>query len=419
MKSEIVCIGTEILLGNIINTNSYFLSEALAGLGIDVYYHSVVGDNQRRLEEVLNTSLKRSDLIITTGGLGPTADDLTKETVSKVLNKKLVLDEEELERLKAFFLKIGREMTKNNIKQAYLPEGSIRLPNLNGTAPGVIIETDRNTVIMLPGPPNEMKPMFENQVIPYLRKKSQGSLFSQTIRFFGIGESSLEDCLQDIIVSQSDPTIAPYAGEGEVKLRITTKTSDGKPGEAFNKTIEIIKERLGKYIYSIQDDTIENVTAGILMKSGLTLSIAESCTGGRISSMLTSVPGISKSLEGTVISYSNSVKTKVLGVRKETLDTFGAVSRETAVEMAEGVRNLCSSDIGLSVTGIAGPSGGTDEKPVGLVYIALSDPDCSGCWEKRFSGNREKIQIYSAKNAINILRLYLEHRASGVDKFSF
>lgn len=418
MKSEIICIGTEILLGNIINTNASFLSEALAELGIDVYYHSVVGDNQNRLEEVLNTSLKRSNLIITTGGLGPTTDDLTKETVSKVLNKNLVSNEEEMERLKTFFLKIGREMTKNNLKQAYLPEGSIRLPNLNGTAPGVIIETDRNTVVMLPGPPNEMKPMFENQVAPYLRKRSQGSLFSQTIRFFGIGESALEDRLQDIIASQSDPTIAPYAGEGEVKLRITTRTADGKPGDAFHRTIEIIQERLGKYIYSFQNDTIENVTAGILMQSGLTLSVAESCTGGRVSSMLTSVPGISNALEGSVVSYSNSVKTEVLGVGKETLDVYGAVSRETAIEMADGVRNLCRSDIGLSVTGIAGPSGGTDEKPVGLVYIALSDHDGSGCWEKRFSGSREKIQTYSAKNAVNILRLYLERRASGVDKFS-
>lgn len=421
MKSEIICIGTELLLGNTVNTNAAFLSEELAKLGINVYYHTVVGDNPDRLAGVISNALERSDLIITTGGLGPTSDDITKEVITKALNKELVLNKEELERLKSFFKQINREMTANNIKQAYIPENSIPVRNHIGTAPGIIIESDKNTVIMLPGPPSEMKTMYTREIMPYLKSKSEGSIISTTIKFFGIGESSLEEALIDLIENQSDPTIAPYAGEGEVKIRITTRTPDGLPGDALKNTVKVIEDRLDKYIYSYNEETLEEVTAKYLMESNLTLAVAESCTGGRISSMLTSVPGISKSLLGTVVSYNNDVKAKLLGVKEETLKNHGAVSRETAIEMAAGARKACNADLGLSVTGIAGPSGGTPQKPVGLVYIALSTDDGIFCWERRFSGNREKIQNYSAKNALNYLRLYLaqKKKAADVDNFSF
>jgi nicotinamide-nucleotide amidase len=408
MKSEVISIGTELLLGNIVNTNSAFLSSELAMLGIDVYYHITVGDNPARLEDTFNGALGRSDILITTGGLGPTTDDITKETVAKIAGRKLVADEAELEKLENYFKRMKRPMTPNNLRQVYIPEGSIAVPNDNGTAPGIILELDRGTIIMLPGPPSEMKPMFLERIVPYLRKKSEQTLVSVTLKFFGIGESALEHELSDLIINQSDPTIATYAGEGDVKVRLTSRAKDNQAiPPSITELIKAIEKRLGNYIYSYEDNTIQQVTANALLEGGKTLAIAESCTGGRISSLLTSIPGISKAYKGTVVSYSNDIKENLLGVARQTLDQAGAVSEATALGMASGVRKVCHSDIGLAVTGIAGPEGGTDEKPVGLVFIALSADDCSKCWEIRFGGNREKISTYAAKNALNHLRLYL------------
>ncbi len=417
MKSEIVSVGTELLLGNIINTNSAFLSSELAKLGINVYYHETVGDNRPRIMDTIGRALERSDLVITTGGLGPTSDDITKETIAEVTERQLVADETELEKIHSFFKSINREMTPNNIKQAYVPQGSIVVGNENGTAPGIILELDKGTIIMLPGPPAEMKPMFTEKIVPYLRSKSPGALVSVTLKFFGIGESALEHSLADLILNQSDPSIAPYAGKGEVRVRLTSRSAKGNGiPQSITNMIEIIESRIGQYIYSYHDQTIQQVTAKLLMESGKTLAVAESCTGGRISALLTSVPGISKSYKGAVVSYSNDMKEKLLGVKKQTLVNTGAVSGPTALQMAAGVRMACGSDIGLAVTGIAGPDGGSGEKPVGLVYIALSAEGYSEVWEHTFRGNREKISIYAAKNALNHLRLYITGQIESIDK---
>ena len=417
MKSEIISVGTELLLGNIVNTNSAFLSGELAKLGIDVYFHVTVGDNRQRLMETMGEAIERSDLIIITGGLGPTSDDITKETVAEVTGRRLIPDEAELTKLKSYFERTNREMTPNNIKQAYVPEGASVVGNDNGTAPGIILEHNNTTIIMMPGPPIEMKPMFSEKIEPYLRKKSSNSLVSITLKFFGIGESSLEHQLSDLIESQSDPTIAPYAGDGEVRVRITSRSESGeKVPESILKVVSEIEKRLGDYIYSYHDRSLQQVTAMLLLKSGKTLAVAESCTGGKLSTLLTSVSGVSKSYMGGVVSYSNGVKQSLLGVNRETLIKAGAVSRETALQMADGVRRVCGSEIGLSVTGIAGPDGGSINKPVGIVYMALSAEDGSWVWERKFMGNRDKVQTFAAKNALNHLRLYLSKGITSIDK---
>lgn len=417
MITEIISVGTELLLGNIINTNSAFLSDELAKLGLDVYFHVTTGDNPQRLKETINTAIERSDLIITTGGLGPTSDDITKETIAKVTGRPLKPDERALTRLKAHFQKSGREMTPNNIKQAYVPEGGIVVGNDNGTAPGIILELDDAIIIMLPGPPVEMKPMFSEKIVPYLKKRSDNPLVSVTLKFFGIGESTLEYKLSDLIKGQTDPTIAPYAGDGEVRVRLTARSKNGENIPiSILQTVKKIEDRLGEYIYSYHDRSLQQVVAMLLKETGQTLAVAESCTGGRLSTLLTSVPGISKSYLGGIISYHNIVKQNLLRVKEKTLAVTGAVSHETALQMAEGTRKACGSDIGLSVTGIAGPDGGNDHKPVGLVYMALSTEKSNEFWERKFLGNREKIQTFAAKNALNYLRLYLMREITGIDK---
>ncbi|MGI6698044.1 MAG: competence/damage-inducible protein A [Clostridiales bacterium] len=419
MKSEIISVGTELLLGNIINTNTAYLSEELAKLGIDVYFHVTVGDNRERLTDTLRTAMGRSDLVITTGGLGPTTDDITKETIAEVAGRKLVLHRDEFKKLEAFFNRSGRKMTPNNIKQAYLPEGCLVVANDNGTAPGAIVELNGTTIIMLPGPPIEMKPMFQEKIVPYLRERSKQALVSVNLRFFGIGESALEHALYDLIKGQTEPTIATYAGEGEVKVRLTARSdAGGEVPPSITDMIGKIKERLGRYIYSYNDRPLQQVTAELLLKSGKTLAVAESCTAGKLSALITSVPGISKAYMGAVVSYNNQMKQKFLGVCEQTLENSGAVSEEAALQMAEGVRRACDADIGLSVTGIAGPDGGTDQKPVGLVYIALSSEDHTEIRELKFNGNREKIRTYAAKNALNLLRLYLVGDIASIDKRS-
>ncbi len=420
MIAEIISVGTELLLGNIINTNSAFLSNELAKLGIDVYFHVTAGDNRQRLIETINTAMGRSDLIISTGGLGPTSDDITKETIAEATGRRLKLHEGELERLKSRFERSGREMTPNNIKQAYVPEGGLTVSNDNGTAPGIILELENTTFIMLPGPPIEMKAMFFEKIVPYLKTRSKDPLVSVTLRFFGIGESALEHQLSDLIKGQSDPTIAPYAGEGGVKIRLTSRSIKGEdiPRSIFN-TITAIEKELGEYIYSYHDRSLQQVVAMLLGETGKTLSVAESCTGGRLSALLTSVPGISKAFAGGIISYNNRIKQNLLSVDEGTLNIKGAVSHETALGMAEGVRKICNTDIGLSVTGIAGPGGGSGIKPVGLVYMALSTKDGSRSWEHKFTGNREKVQSLAAGNALNHLRLHLIKDITDVDKTKY
>lgn len=408
MIAEILAVGTELLMGQIANTNAQYISSRLPDAGIGVYYHSVVGDNPVRLKECINLALLRSDIVIMTGGLGPTQDDLTKETAASAVNRKLVLDAESLEKMEAFFRSLNRKMTDNNIKQAYLPENSIIIRNKNGTAPGCIIEEAGKILVMLPGPPSEMKPMFEETVMPYLIEKSEYRLVSKFLRIFGIGESAMEDTLIDLIGSQTNPTIAPYAKDGEVTLRVTAKYSKNDyDNDLITPVVEEIKRRLGDTVYSTENKNMEEVAAELLVGSNTTIAIAESCTGGLISSKLTDIPGISKVFDRGIISYSNISKVESVGVKKETIEEFGAVSREAAMEMAAGVRNISHTRLGLSITGIAGPDGGTGEKPVGLVYIALAADNGIRCKELKLWGGRNRIRNVTSLHAFDMVRRYL------------
>ena len=408
MRAEIITVGTEILLGDIVNTNSQFLAKELANLGIEVYYQGTVGDNEDRLLESLEESLNRSDMVITTGGLGPTKDDLTKETAAKLFNQELVFHEESWREIEAYFNKLGKVPTENNKKQAYFPKEAIVLKNNNGTAPGAILKKDNKTIIVLPGPPREMKPMFEESVKPYLQYLTDDILVSKTLRFYGIGESSLENAIIDIINEQSNPTIAPYAKDTEVTLRITAKAiSEEVAMDLINPVIDKIEDRVGQYIYSQGESTLEDTVAEMLVNKNLTISVAESCTGGMVSSNLINYPGISSVFMEGCITYSNEAKMKSLGVKKETLDKFGAVSEETAREMAEGIARRYNTNIGISTTGIAGPEGGTKEKPVGLVYFGIYINGKTIVKRYIFNGSRQQVRLRATKTILNDLRLEL------------
>lgn len=408
MRAEIITVGTEILLGDIVNTNSQFLAKELANIGIDVYHQGTVGDNETRLIESLNEGLKRSDIIITTGGLGPTKDDMTKEVAAKCFNQELVLYSPIWENIKSYFNKIGLEPTQNNKKQAYFPKNCIILDNPNGTAPGAILKKDNKMIILLPGPPKEMIPMFNNELKNHLLDLTEYKLVSKTLRFFGIGESLLEDKLVDIINNQSNPTIAPYAKEGEVTIRITAKSKDILDANDLIKNVEYkIKSRVGNYIYGYDDTTLDETVAKLVVEKNMTIAVSESCTGGMVSSKLINYPGISQSFLEGCVTYSNEAKMKRLGVKKETLDKYGAVSEETAIEMATGIAKTLNANIGLSTTGIAGPGGGSDEKPVGLVYIGLYINGYVKVKKCNLAGSREKIRSRATSEALNLLRLEL------------
>lgn len=405
MRSEIVAVGTELLLGDIVNTNAGYLSRKLAELGIDVYYHIAVGDNLRRLSDTIKTCLERSDLIITCGGLGPTQDDITKEGVADAMGLKLVPDEASIIKIREMFKAMGRPMTDNNIKQGYIPEGASVIENDNGTAPGVLLEKDGKTVIMLPGPPKELYPMFEDKVIPYLRKKTKSIIKSRMLRVIGVGESAAEDMLKDIFKTQTNPTIAPYAKEGEVHLRITAKADTVEEAERLISHMEEkVKSILGDNIYGYDEETLEEVVLKLLQERKMTISLAESCTGGLVASRLTDVPGASASLMCGVVSYSNESKIRLLGVKESTLRSYGAVSSQTAEEMAVGIKRIGGTDIGISVTGIAGPDGGSAEKPVGLCYIGVATGDKVNTYKCLFKGNRQKLKWYFSSRALDFLR---------------
>ncbi|TYQ15505.1 UNVERIFIED_CONTAM: nicotinamide-nucleotide amidase [Acetivibrio alkalicellulosi] len=405
MNAEILAVGTELLMGQIVNTNAQYISDKLNSIGINVYFHSVVGDNPKRLEESIKLALERSDLVVMTGGLGPTKDDITKEIASLVLKKKLVLHEDSYKRLKDFFSNLNREMTENNVKQAYLPVDGIVIPNNKGTAPGCIIEEKGKVTVILPGPPYEMRPMFDEVVLPYLQEKSNFKIVSKYIRTFWIGESKLEAILMDLIDNQDRVTIATYAKSGEVTIRLTCKSKTIDEGLKEIKPFEdeIIK-RLGDSVYSTENEELEEVVAKLLIDNNLTISIAESCTGGLISSKLTSVSGISHVFDRGIISYSNNSKIENLGVDQSTINKYGAVSRQTAIEMADGIRKTSGCHFGLSVTGIAGPEGGSDQKPVGLVYLALSHDKETICKELNLFGDRERIRNAAVLHAFDLIR---------------
>lgn len=405
MKAELISIGTEILLGDIVNTNAQFLAKELAVLGIDVYHQSVIGDNEERILKAFKEAFDRCDIIITTGGLGPTQDDLTKELGAKYFNRKLILHEPSLEWIKKYLDINEEEVLEANKNQAYFPEGSIILPNEKGTAPGAIICENNKTLIILPGPPKEMEAMFSNHVTKYLSKLTNDIIKSKTLRIFGIGESLMAKKLDDIIKNSKNPTVAPYAKEYEVTLRITAKEkSEEKCDELMKNKVDEIKSLIGEYIYGEDETSLENVVAELLCKKKLSISIAESCTGGMIAATLISYPGISEIFKEGVVTYSNEAKVKRLGVKEETLSKFGAVSEETAREMVMGIAKSLNTDIAISSTGIAGPGGGTEDKPVGLVYIGIYIKGDIIVERLNLKGDREAVRKKATLNALNLLR---------------
>lgn len=372
MKTALLSVGTELLMGQTVNTNTVFLSRQLNLLGHDVLYHYTVGDNPRRLKELMEMAFRDCDLIITTGGLGPTQDDLTKETVCEVLEDELVIHRESLNNLQAAFKRMNRPMTDNNLKQAYMPSRAVVFKNHQGTAPGFALEKNGKYAVCMPGPPREMKAMYEKEVHPFLEEKTDGYLVFRDVRTYGIGESQLETVLLDLIDVQKDPTLATYAKEGECLLRVASKRSTREEAQrAVDDMVEKVREHVGEFVYSINGEDLPQVVGKLLLEKKLTLSSAESCTGGLFASSIIDVPGISASFDRGLVTYSNRAKIEELGVLRETLDRYGAVSEETAREMAEGLHRITESDVCISVTGIAGPEGGSAEKPVGLVYIAL------------------------------------------------
>lgn len=408
MRTEIIAVGTELLLGEIVNTDAPMIAQGLAELGIGVYFQTVCGDNPDRLKSVLEVAKQRADLIITTGGLGPTADDLTKETIAAAFGKGLVRDEESMARLRENFK--GRTMTKNNEKQADVPEGCTVFQNDWGTAPACAFEGEGCLVIMLPGPPRECTPLFREKVMPFLEKRRGGALCSRYVKVFGMGESEMASCLSRQMDTWENPTAAPYAKEGECLVRITAMGKNKE--EAFAMTepaVREVRQVLGDVVYGVDVDSLEQVVVQEMTARGLTLATAESCTGGLMGKRITDVPGASACYLGGVVSYQNEVKENLLGVRHETLITKGAVSEDTACQMAEGVRKALGADIGISTTGVAGPGGGTPEKPVGLIYVGISTKDKT--WAVRIlrpRQSRESLRRLASSTAFDLVRRHLE-----------
>ena len=406
MTVELICVGTEILLGNIVNTNAAYLSEQCASLGLTCYYQTVVGDNEERLSMVLENAMSRSDIVILSGGLGPTEDDLTKEVTAKVCGKKLVMDEHSKERIAEFFKQRGKEPTENNWKQAQKPKGSIVLDNHNGTAPGIIVETKTAKVILLPGPPGELIPMFEESVRPYLQGLTNEVIVSQTVKICGVGESEAETQVLDLIDAQTNPTIATYAKTGEVHIRVTASADSEKAANKLIKPmVKELKSRFGNAVYTTEEETtLEKAVVDLLVANDLTVTCAESCTGGMLAARLINVPCVSEVIKSGYVTYSNKAKRKILGVKKSTLQKYGAVSPQTAEEMVKGLKLITKSDVAVATTGIAGPDGGTEDKPVGLVYIACMVKGKITVKEYHFQGNRAKNRESAVSAALILMR---------------
>src|SRR5918912_3761127 len=412
-SAEIGTIGTEMLLGDLVDTNTAWISQRLAGLGVGIYRHTTVGDNPERIVSALREAASVSDLVVTTGGLGPTSDDLTNACLSTLTGREMVEYPEASEHVDMMFTKFGRKPTANNYKQALFPEGTQLIPNPVGTAMGALVEWEGTLFATLPGVPVEMKSMFGETLEPLIRARSDGSIVSKTLHFAGIGESALAEKVQDFL-DATDPTVAPLAGQGKVRLRITTRAATEE--EAEEKIAPVEKEilsRLGDYYFGEDDETLESAVGRLLKEAGATLALAESCTGGLLAKRLTDIAGSSAYFKEGLITYSNESKERWLGVPKELLLEHGAVSEPVARKMAEGARKIAGTDYGLSVTGIAGPDGGTEEKPVGLVFVGLSDAE--GTFAERldlsaWARSREAIRERSANRAFDLLRLRIEER---------
>jgi nicotinamide-nucleotide amidase len=405
---EIISVGTELLLGDILNTDAQFLATELARLGLCVMHQSTVGDNHDRLLKQISDAAERSDIIILSGGLGPTPDDITKEVACEFFGKELVLHEESLERMTAYFTGKGLEMPETNKKQAMLPGDCVVFNNNNGTAPGLAMEKDGKHILLLPGPPRELKPMFFESAVPYLRQFSDKVIISHNIRTFGIGESAMAETVSDLL-ELKNPTVAPYAKDGEALLRVTAMADDEERTEKLcAPIIADIEKRLGNYIYGIDVTSIEEAVVELLKKNNLKVAAAESCTGGLISKRIVDIPGASGVFDCGIISYANDIKQKVLGVSADDLQKYGAVSEQVAAQMAQGALRISGADIAVSVTGIAGPDNEGTHKPAGLIYIGLADKE--NVWVKKLNTgrkDRDYNRFVSASNALNMVRLYI------------
>ena len=423
MTVEIIAVGTEILLGNIVNTNAAYLAEKCAGLGLSCYHQDVVGDNEERLMETIRLALTRADIILLSGGLGPTQDDLTKEAAAKVMGKELYLHEPSREAIRQFFAERNLEITENNWKQAMVPEGAVVVENPGGTAPGIIIAENGKHVVLMPGPPGELIPMFEKSIMPYLAGLTSGVIYSQTVKICGVGESKAESMVEDLVSAQNNPTIATYAKTGEVHLRVTATAPDEKEAKKLVKPmVKELKGRFGNHVYTTDSEvTLEKAVVDLLAANKLTACTVESCTGGMLAARLINVPGVSEVFKSGYVTYSNKSKRKLLGIKKNNLMKHGAVSEQIAREMAKTAAVLARTDVSVSTTGIAGPDGGTPEKPVGLVYIACNVCGRTTVKECRFHGSREKIRESTVSAALSLMRecilqYYSEVTFGGKDK---
>ena len=410
MRAEIVSIGTELLLGQIVDTNAAYLAQKLSELGYDAHFRQTVGDNHRRAVQVVSLAIERADVVLITGGLGPTEDDVTRQVVAAAVGVPLVESPEALEQVEGYFQRLGREMSAAQRRQALIPMGSRVIPNPVGSAPGFLWEGADRAIIALPGVPGELRAMMESWVVPYLRELArtrggQGVIVSRVLRFVGIGEAALEQQLIDLIHGRANPTLATYAGVGEVSLRITARAADEEAARALIEPVErAVMERMGPFCYGFDDDTLESVVVRLLERRGWKLAVAESCTGGLIGDRLTNVPGVSAFLLEDVVAYSNDAKSRRLGVDPELIRAHGAVSEACALAMAEGIRRTAGADVGLAVTGIAGPGGGTPEKPVGLVYVAAACPGRTLVERHQFPGDRMQVKRRAATAALALLR---------------
>ncbi|MBP3926511.1 MAG: competence/damage-inducible protein A [Clostridium sp.] len=407
MVVELVSVGTELLLGNIVNTNARYLSEKFAMLGLSVYYQTTVGDNRERMTEVIRTALSRADVVVLNGGLGPTEDDITKDVCAELMGAELKEDPEVRAHLEDWYRQRNKkDVPDSNWRQALVPEGAVVFHNTNGTAPGLALEKNGKTAILLPGPPNELYPMVENQVCPYFQKRQSEVIYSRMIKICGYGESKVEEMLLDLIDHQTNPTLATYAKTKEVHLRVTARAkSEEEAKKLLKPVIKEIKKRFGNAIYTTNEqDTLEAVVVDLLKKYGLTVTTAESCTGGLVAARLVNVPGASEVFREGFVTYSNKAKKKYLDVSKSTLRKYGPVSEQTAKEMATGGVFATDADACVAVTGLAGPDGGTEEKPVGLVYIACYMKDSVKVEEYRFKGNREKVREQATVQTLDLLR---------------
>jgi nicotinamide-nucleotide amidase len=412
-SAEIVTIGTEMLLGDLVDTNTAWISQRLAELGVAIYRHTTVGDNPERIVEALREASSRSTLVITTGGLGPTSDDLTNACLSTLTGREMVEYPEAREHVDEMFKRFGRKPTENNYKQALFPIGTELIPNPVGTAMGALVEWEGTLFVTLPGVPAEMKSMFGETLEPLVRARSDGSIVSKTLHFAGIGESALAEKVQEFLDAR-DPTVAPLAGQGRVRLRITTRAATEE--EALDKISPVEREilsRLDDFYYGQGDETLEGAVARLLQERDATLALAESCTGGLLAKRLTDMPGSSAYFTEGLVTYSNEAKERLLGVPHALLLEYGAVSEPVARAMAEGARTVSSADYGLSVTGIAGPDGGTEEKPVGLVFVGISDARGTFAEKLDFSAwarSRDSIRERSTNRAFDLLRHHLEEK---------